>query len=80
MRIKEHRLYELYLAYLNTKNYNSGQLKLATISSSLFEDFESRLDNDPQFRKDLNSFYLDLRRKDLISEILDAEVILKMDV
>jgi hypothetical protein len=79
MRIKEHKFYELYLAYLETKNYNSGQFKLAQISSSLFEDFEYRLENDPQFKKDLNSIYLDLRRKNLISEILDLDSMLRID-
>jgi hypothetical protein len=79
MRIRENKLYELYLAYLETKNFNSGQLRLAKISASLFEDFEVRLENDPHFRSELNSIYLDLRRKDLISEILDADSILKID-
>jgi hypothetical protein len=79
MRIRENKLYELYLAYLENKKISAGQMRLAQISESLFEDFVMRLDNDPHFRTELSSIYLDLRRKDLISEILDVDSLLKKD-
>jgi hypothetical protein len=77
MRIRENKLYELYLAYLENKKISAGQMRLAQISESLFEDFVFRLENDPQFKIELNSIYLDLRRKDLISEILEFDSISK---
>jgi hypothetical protein len=73
MRIKENKLYKLYLAYLETKKFSTGQMKLAQISASLFEEFQFRLENEPGFKEELNSIYLDLRRTDSISEILDFE-------
>jgi hypothetical protein len=60
MRIRENKLYELYLAYLENKKISAGQMRLAQISESLFEDFVMRLDNDPHFRTELSSIYLDL--------------------
>lgn len=80
MRIKDHQLYELYLAHLSVKKFNPGQFTLAKISSSLFEEFQERIENDPRFRSEINSIYLDLRRKNLISEILEIDSILKIDV
>jgi hypothetical protein len=79
MRLKQNKMYELYLAFLETKKFNSGQMKLAQISFSLFEDFMSRLENDPHFNNEINSLYLNLRRKNLISEILDVDTMLKID-
>jgi hypothetical protein len=80
MSIKQHKLYELYLAYLETKKFNFGQLRLAQISYSLFEEFEMRLENDPHFSNEMNSLYLDLRRRNMISEILEYNTKLKFDV
>ncbi len=75
MRIKDHQLYELYLAHLGSKNFNSGQLTLAKMSASLFEDFCDRIENDPHFKSELNLLYVNLRRKNLIKEIFDVDTL-----
>lgn len=75
MRIKDHQLYELYLAHLESKKFNSGQLTLARMSASLFEEFCVRIENDPYFKSELNLLYVNLRRKNLIREILDVDTI-----
>jgi hypothetical protein len=75
MRIKDDKFYELYVAFLKSRNYNSGQMRLAEISAGFFEDFKRRLEDDPHFNKEINLLYLNLRRKDLIKEILDVETL-----
>ena len=49
MSLKDEELYQKYLLHLESKSLTKGGFELSKISQSLFEEFQSRYENNPSF-------------------------------
>ena len=74
--IKNHRLYSLYLSYLEFKKeqdrISDGALSLLKISESAFQDFIYDYENSQKFNKFINEIHMQDKRDEKINDILNG--------
>jgi len=73
MVIKDDELYPIYISYLESKKMNKGAFKLAQISSSMFNEFIHRYENNPDFKSKQDKLFTSIKRDNKIEEILEKK-------
>ena len=79
MSIKNDELYPKYLIYLESKNLSKGGFELSKISTSYFNEFVFRYENNPYFQQKIDNQYKTIDREEKIEEIVkdDFELFLE---
>ena len=70
MSLKDEELYQKYLLYLESKSLTKGGFELSKISQSLFEEFQSRYENNPSFKEKINNQYKSFDRQEKIDDLV----------
>jgi len=74
--IKNHRLYEYYINYLDYKRqlsrFSEGAYSLLKISESAFNDFAYDYENNPNFKKLIDDIHISEVRDEKISDLLNG--------
>jgi hypothetical protein len=73
MSIQNEELYPKYLLYLESKNLSKGGFALSKMSTSLFEDFIFRFENNPTFQDKINNLYKSIDREEKIDDIVQDD-------
>ena len=79
MSIVDNELYPKYLIYLESKNLSKGGFELSKISTSYFNEFVFRYENNPHFQQKIDNQYKTIDREEKIEEIVkdDFELFLE---
>jgi hypothetical protein len=79
MSLQDEELYPKYLIWLESKKNTVGGLELSKISRSLFDEFTSRYENNPDFKEKVDNQYRSIDREDKIGEIIkdDFEIFME---
>jgi hypothetical protein len=70
--IRDHILYEHFIAYINSKSLKKGYFSVLKNSYSYFESFLERYENDEKFKNKLNKMVKSHIREEKIQIIMDA--------
>lgn len=70
--MRNHELYEIYVAYLSTLRINKSEMRLFEISKTFFDNFIKRYKNDAFFRMKNSSKFLSAMRDKKLKNILNA--------
>jgi hypothetical protein len=70
MSLKDEELYPKYLLHLESKSLTRGGLELSKMSRSLFEEFQSRYENNPSFKEKIDNQYKSIDREDKIDDLV----------
>jgi len=79
MSLKDEELYPKYLLHLESKNLTRGGFELSKMSKSLFEEFQSRYENNPSLKEKIDNQYKSFDREDKIGKIIKDDFDLFME-
>ena len=79
MSLKDEELYPKYLLHLESKNLTRGGFELSKMSQSLFEEFQSRYENNPSFKEKINNQYKSIDRQEKIDDLVKDDFDLFME-
>jgi hypothetical protein len=79
MSLKDEELYPKYLLHLESKNLTRGGFELSKMSKSLFEEFQSRYENNPSFKEKINNQYKSIDRSEKIDDLIKDDFDLFME-
>ena len=70
MSIKTDELYPRYLNHLESQNLSTGAFELSKISSTKFEEFKFRYENNPTFQEKIENSFKQISREEKIDEVI----------
>jgi len=79
MSLKDEELYTKYLLHLESKSLTKGGFELSKISQNLFEEFQSRYENNPSFKEKIDNQYKSIDREEKIDDLVKDEFDLFME-
>ena len=79
MSLKDEELYPKYLLHLESKNLTRGGFELSKMSQSLFEEFQSRYENNPSFKEKIDNQYKSIDRQEKIDDLVKDDFDLFME-